>query len=115
MTDQEIFKRLVFGQVECSGAESDRLFEQMEIFAFDFGDYQFNEYSFIIINSHGGKVAKILIYKMGEEEQKLYSFEVGTTDFLSIYKKFIGYAHDTGLKKEVPFLPKDYSLDEVNS
>jgi hypothetical protein len=114
MQDREIFDDIVMMDAkEVSWEEENVLVERMESFALFFGDLQFTNFTFIVINLKEEQKVKLFVYEMIDSGPKFYVFKIGTDFFLKTYKEFMLYAYDNNLKKSKPFFPKEFSLEDI--
>lgn len=73
-------------------------FNRMNIYSFTFGDYQFNNFTFLLLNLENENKVKFLIYEMdGNSKPKTLSYKIETNYFLSTYKSLIKYANENNL------------------
>ena len=115
MTDRQIFDDILYDlTIERSQEDESRLYNRQQMFGFDFGDHQFNNFTFIVLHSEHEKMIKFLIYEMdGKTSPKLHSFKIQKNYFFSVLKKFIRYVFDNGMKRYEPFFPEGFSYDDI--
>ena len=115
MSDKDIYFDIVLILfTEIPDELKDGLDERCDKYAFDFGDHQFNSYSFLILNLEKERKIKFIIYEMdGRSDSKVHSFNLEKNYFLSVYKEFMRYAYENDLKKHKPFFPEGFSNDDI--
>ncbi|MBD0284878.1 MAG: hypothetical protein ICV84_01490 [Flavisolibacter sp.] len=115
MTDMEIYKDIVLVLfTNLPEGMEDKLYDRMNRYAYTFGDYQFTNFSFLLLSLREERKVKVLVYEMdGENEPKLHSYKIDSNQFLSVYKQFLRYAYEHDLKKKKPFFPERFSYKDI--
>ena len=91
MSDIEIYEDVVlilFKELEPNVEEN--LFNRMNLYSFTFGDFQFNNFSFLLINLEKESHLKFIIYEMdGKSNPIIHSYKVDVDYFFGVYIDFI--------------------------
>lgn len=115
MSEEEIFNDIVFDiATERTQEEEDKLVDRMNRFSWDVGDFQFNQFTFLLINLKKEDRLTVLVYEMdGVNKPKLHVFSVRKDYFFKVYKEVICFIFDHNLKRNKPFFPLGFSVNDL--
>ena len=114
MTHPQIFNDILYDiTIERTPELESELYERQQKFGYEFGDKQFNDFTFLILYPKHKKTITILVYEMdGRNEPHLHSFSIEDGYFFSTFKEFVNYAFENDLKKNKPFFPKGFHKED---
>lgn len=115
MAEEEIFANIVFDmEVERTQAEEDELIDRMNAFAWDVGDFQFNQFTFLLINLKRQNLLQVLVYETdGINKPEFSAFKLKRDYFFKVYREVIWFVYKHDLKRIKPFFPSGFSVKDL--